>query len=106
MSNRPCRGAIPIAAVACITTLVLAPGLASAQTPYVPYFGKNQVRYDTFEWYWYETDHFIMYFYPEIEPHLERMAGYAESAYQQISSDLKHDLAFKVPLILFQTIRR
>ena len=31
------------------------------------------------------------------------MAGYAESAYQQVSSDLKHDLAFKVPLILFKT---
>ena len=31
------------------------------------------------------------------------MAGYAESAYQQISADLKHDLSFKVPLILFKT---
>ncbi len=31
------------------------------------------------------------------------MAGYAESAYQHISSELKHDLASKVPLILFQT---
>ena len=51
----------------------------------------------------YETDHFIIYYYPEIEPHLERMAGYAESAYQHVSSELKHDLAHKVPLILFQT---
>ncbi len=31
------------------------------------------------------------------------MAGYAESAYQHVSSELKHDLAFKVPLILFKT---
>jgi hypothetical protein len=76
---------------------------ATAQTPYVPYYGKNQIRYDNFEWYHYETDHFIMYYYPEIEPHLERMAGYAESAYQHVSSELKHDLAHKVPLILFQT---
>jgi hypothetical protein len=71
--------------------------------PLRPYFGKNQVRYDNFKWSHYETDHFIIYYYPEIEPHLERMAGYAESAYQHISSELKHDLAFKVPLILFQT---
>ena len=28
---------------------------------------------------------------------------YAESAYQHISSELKHDLAFRVPLILFKT---
>ena len=76
---------------------------AAAQTPYIPYFGKNQIRYDNFEWYIYETDHFVIYYYPEIEPHLERMAGYAESAYQHVSSELKYDLAHKVPLILFQT---
>src|SRR5574339_28897 len=75
----------------------------AAQTPYIPYFGKNQIRYDKFNWYTYETDHFIIYYYPEIEPHLERMAGYAESAYQHVSSELKYDLAHKVPLILFQT---
>ena len=71
--------------------------------PYIPYFGKNQIRYDKFNWYTLPTDHFIMYYYPEIEPHLERMAGYAESAYQHVSSELKYDLAHKVPLILFQT---
>jgi len=76
---------------------------ASAQTPYVPYYGKNQIRYDNFRWSIYTTDHFEIYYYPEIEQHLERVAGYAESAYQQISADLKHDLAFKVPLILFKT---
>jgi hypothetical protein len=31
------------------------------------------------------------------------MASYAESAYQHVSSELKYDLAHKVPLILFQT---
>ena len=76
---------------------------ASAQTDYIPYFGKNQIRYDNFDWRIYETDHFEIYYYPEIEPHLERIAGYAESAYQHVSSELKHDLAFKVPLILFST---
>ena len=38
-----------------------------------------------------------------MEQHLERIAGYAESAYQHVSSELKHDLAFKVPLIIFKT---
>ncbi len=78
-------------------------GVAAAQTPMVPYFGKNNIHYDTFEWHIYTTDHFEIYYYPEIEQHLERVAGYAESAYQQISADLKHDLPFKVPLILFKT---
>jgi hypothetical protein len=76
---------------------------AAAQTEFIPYFGKNQIRYDKFEWRIYTTDHFEIYYYPEIEPHLERISGYAESAYQHISSELKHDLAYKVPLILFST---
>nr|MBA3270261.1 hypothetical protein [Acidobacteriota bacterium] len=76
---------------------------ATAQTDFVPYFGKNQIRYDDFKWQIYTTDHFEIYYYPEIEPHLDKVASYAESAYQHVSSELKHDLAFKVPLILFST---
>ena len=77
--------------------------LATAQTSMVPYFGKNRIHYDTFQWYIYTTDHFEIYYYPAIEQHLERIASYAESAYQQISADLKHDLSAKVPLIIFKT---
>jgi len=76
---------------------------AAAQTPFIPYYGKNNPHYDTFNWQIYTTDHFEIYFYPEVQPHLERIASYAESAYQQISADLKHDLSFKVQLIIFKT---
>ncbi|HSG00458.1 MAG TPA: hypothetical protein VLA20_04970, partial [Vicinamibacterales bacterium] len=79
------------------------PAPADAQTSFVPYFGKNRVRYDQFNWYIYKTDHFDIFYYPDLEPHLERIAAYAESAYQQISADLKHDLAGRVPMILFAT---
>jgi hypothetical protein len=104
MGIRTRRGLRFAATVIAAATLLLArPPVASAQTPFVPYFGKNQIRYDHFQWMLYETDHFTIYYYPEIQPHLERMAGYAESAYQHISSELKHDLATKVSLILFQT---
>ena len=72
--------------------MAASPGPAHAQTPYVPYFGKNQIRYDNFKWMIVRDRHFIIYFYPEIQPHLERMAGYAESAYQHISTELKYDL--------------
>ncbi len=79
------------------------PEPVDAQTPYVPYFGKNRVRYERFDWHIYRTDHFDILYYPELEPHLERAASYAESAYQRISADLKHDLAQRVPLVLFKT---
>jgi WD40-like Beta Propeller Repeat len=90
-------------AVLLLLALAGTPSLALAQTGYIPYFGKNQIRYDNFEWHTYQTEHFEIYYYPEIEPHLERIAGYAESAYQHVSSELKHDLSMKLPLILFST---
>jgi hypothetical protein len=91
----------PVAAAALLLSALA--GTAAAQTPFVPYFGKNNIHYDSFQWYIYTTDHFEIYYYPEIEKHLERVAGYAESAYQQISADLHHDLSFKVQMILFKT---
>ena len=54
-------------------------------------------------WYIYRTDHFEIYFYPALEPHLQRIASYAESAYQHISGELQHDLADRVPLVVFKT---
>ncbi|MEQ1574754.1 MAG: hypothetical protein ABL993_10965, partial [Vicinamibacterales bacterium] len=104
MSDCTRRGTwLPLAVAALAAAIASAPLPASAQTPYVPYFGKNQIRYDNFRWQIYTTDHFEIYYYPETEQHLERVASYAESAYQHISSELRHDLAFKVPLIVFKT---
>ncbi len=110
MRTRTSRGRLASAAIARLMFFVLVLVLAGggvqelfAQTSYVPYFGKNRIRYDNFQWHIYTTDHFEIYYYPEIEQHLERVTSYAESAYQQVSSDLKHDLAFKVPLVLYKT---
>jgi hypothetical protein len=74
-----------------------------AQTSFIPYYGKNNIHYDRFDWHIYTTDHFEIYYYPEIEQHLERVAGYLESAYEHISAELKHDLSSKTQVILFKT---
>ena len=74
-----------------------------AQNQFFPFYGKNRVKYDKFDWHIYTTDHFEIYYYPELEEHLERVASYAESAYQQISANLQHELAFVVPLVIFKT---
>src|SRR3954468_16485733 len=105
MRTRNTRGFVVPTAAALLARVFLGGGVeqAFAQTPYVPYFGKNRIRYNDFKWQIYKTDHFEIYYYPEIEAQLERVTSYAESAYQQVSSDLKHDLAFKVPLVLYKT---
>jgi hypothetical protein len=99
----PARGPLAALALSVVVLLFGVVSVASAQTPFVPYFGKNNIHYDTFDWHIYTTDHFEIYYYTDLEKHLERVAGYAEGAYQQVSADLKHDLSFKVPLILFKT---
>jgi hypothetical protein len=105
MCTRNTRGPVALVGTA-LLTLVFSAGIAHeayAQTGYIPYYGKNKIRYNNFKWHIYTTDHFEVYYYPEIEQHLGRIVSYAESAYQLVSSDLKHDLAFKVPLMLYKT---
>jgi hypothetical protein len=99
----PIRGSLVALPLLVVLASVGWASVASAQTGFIPYFGKNNIHYDTFDWHIYTTDHFEIYYYPELEKHLERVAGYAESAYQHVSADLKHDLSFKIPLILFKT---
>jgi hypothetical protein len=81
--------------------LVLLPGVAHAQ--FFPYFGKNKVKYDNFAWRIYKSPHFEIFYYPEFEQHLARLASYAESGYQKISSDLKHEIPEPIPLVLYKT---
>jgi hypothetical protein len=97
------RSMVPVLTLVVAAAVLATSSPVAAQTAFVPYYGKNQVRYDKFDWQVYTTEHFQLYYYPATQPQIERVAGYAESAYQQISADLKHDLAFKVPMILFQT---
>lgn len=83
--------------------LILFSTAAPAQAQFFPYYGKNKVKYDNFAWRIYKSPHFEIYYYPEFEQHLERLASYAESGYQKIASDLKHEIPFTIPLILYKT---
>ncbi|MFQ5789677.1 MAG: peptidase MA family metallohydrolase [Acidobacteriota bacterium] len=74
-----------------------------AQAQFVPYYGKNKVKYDKHSWQIYRSPHFEVYYYPEFEPQLGRLVSYAESAYEKISNDLKHEISFPIPLILYKT---
>jgi len=90
---------LSLALAAAFTVSAASP--AGAQ--FIPYFGKNKVKYDDFAWRIYKSPHFEVYYYPEFEQHLARVVSYAESAYQKVSSDLKHEIGFHIPLILYKT---
>lgn len=75
----------------------------TARGQFIPYFGKNKVTYENLTWRVYKSPHFEIYYYPEFEQHLARMSSYAESAYQKVSSELKHEINRPIPLILYKT---
>jgi hypothetical protein len=88
-----------------LLALALAAAFAApaADAQFIPYFGKNKVRYDNFDWRIYKSPHFEVYYYPEFEQHLPRLASYLESAYQKISSELKHEIGRPIPVIFYKT---
>jgi hypothetical protein len=74
-----------------------------SQSMYFPYYGKNKIMYEKFDWHHYETEHFDIYYYDENIDVLKKVAEMAESAYQRISQELKHALSKRVPLIFYST---
>jgi hypothetical protein len=78
-----------------------APERANAQ--FIPYFGKNKVKYDNFSWRVYKSPHFEVFYYPEFEQHLARLTSYLESGYLKISTGLKHEMPQPIPVIFYKT---
>ncbi len=83
--------------------LAALPAAAFGQASFAPFYGKNKVKYDKHNWQVYRSPHFEVYYYPEFEPELGRLVSYAESAYEKVSNDLKHEISFPIPLILYKT---
>ncbi len=87
---------IPILLFLCVTH-------AFAQFYYVPYYGKNKVQYSNFNWNTYRTEHFNIFHYVDNTNILKNIAEMAESAYAEISQEIKHSLSAEVPIIYYKT---
>jgi len=65
------------------------------------YFGQNQVQYDQFKWRVIESDHFLVYYYPEEERAARDATSMAERVYARLSRVLDHEFREKKPIMLF-----
>ncbi len=65
------------------------------------YFGRNKVKYQKFDFKVLKTDHFDIYYYPEMRLSAERSARMAERWYKRLSRMLEHELRGRQPLILY-----
>ena len=90
------RGSFSPFLASAVIALLLAPAAAQAQ-----YFGRNQVRYRTFDFQVLKTDHFDIYYYPEEREAIERAAPMAERWYARLSRLLGHTFSSRQPVILY-----
>ncbi len=67
------------------------------------YFGRNKVQYNQFDWHILQTEHFDIYYYPEMRELAEIGAAYAEESYLYLENKFNHNLLQRIPLIFYAT---
>ena len=67
------------------------------------YFGRNKVQYTKFDWHVLKTEHFDIYYYPEMKDLAERGAFLAEESYRVLEQKFVHNVLSRIPLIFYST---
>lgn len=80
--------------------IVLLPTLTSGQ---FQYFGRNKVQYTDFDWHVLKTEHFDIYYYPEMTELAERGAYIAEESYGALQEKFNVNINHRIPLIFYST---
>ncbi len=77
-------------------------GLAGVAGPAeAQYFGQNKVQYRLYDWQSIRSDHFEIYFYPELDSLARRVLDLAEKTDAVLSRRLGHQLTHRIPIILY-----
>jgi Tol biopolymer transport system component len=88
----------------CISLCVLALLFCVNQTlAQEPYFGKNKVQYEHFDWYYIQTRNFDIYYYKGEYHIAEFAADVLEDAYVKVKKELRYELNKRVPVILYNS---
>lgn len=77
--------------------------VAAAAAPAGAQFGQNKIAYDQFDWQIYRSTHFQIYFYSKEKGSLEKVASFAESAYDELSRSLNYQIPHPIPLIFYSS---
>ncbi len=66
-------------------------------------FGKNRVQYKKFDWLYYPTDNFDVYFYNGGKDLAEYTAEFSETSIQQIEDLLDHSLTERAQIVVYNS---
>ena len=67
------------------------------------YFGRNKVQYTDFDWHVLKTQHFDIYYYPQMKDLAERGAAFAEASYKALEDKFNINVTAHIPLILYSS---
>ena len=79
--------------------LVIVSGNVHAQY----YFGRNKIQYNRFDWHILQTEHFDIYYYPEMRELAEIGAAHAEKVYLLLEEKFNQNITRRIPLIFYAT---
>ncbi len=66
-------------------------------------FGENKIQYRSFDWYFIQSKHFDIYFYPSEYQIAEFAAHAAEDAYAHHSAAFHYDITNRIPIIVYDS---
>lgn len=67
------------------------------------HFGRNKVQYTDFRWQILKTQHFDIYYYPEMQELAERGAYFAEESYAYLENKFNFTINRRIPLIFYSS---
>ncbi|MDH5234279.1 MAG: peptidase S9, partial [Gemmatimonadota bacterium] len=79
-------------------------GLAAAATPLAAqsgYFGQNHVQFRTFKWEILATEHFDIYYYPELADVATYTGQMAERSYARLKTLIGHEFKERKPILIY-----
>lgn len=77
--------------------------LASTSQAQFYYFGQNKVQYTNFRWETLKTEHFEIYYYPEMRDLANQSAKLAEDGYRYLENKFDINITDRIPLILYSS---
>ena len=100
MKDGRTRGGLRGARLA-LTVFLAALGIGASIPAHAQYFGQNKVQYRTYDWRSIQSDHFQIYFYPELDSLARRVLDLAEKTNGTLTVLMGHQLTHRVPIILY-----
>src|SRR5690606_3165516 len=67
------------------------------------HFGRNKIQYEDFDWHVLKTEHFDIYYYPQMQVLAEQGAAFVEEAYADLQNRFNFALNGRVPMIFYSS---